>query len=192
MSSLNPENIFHQYKGVPPETEYRQMVEKAIRNLCNTQGYLRVKLVSMAILEALADISGGDAPLPLFMGDVYKEGQNIKRLEDYLPGVRISPILNGEDEIILQLLNNGRISDSTFDTKNSPLSLFIFQKVGPENIPPIYEHAKAMFRGDITAREFLGKLDIELAVTVAKACASMVRTRQEALLGFARSLEVEA
>ena len=45
--------------------------------------YLRVKLVAQAILEALAELTGGDAPLTLFMGDLPHEGVAPPRLEDY-------------------------------------------------------------------------------------------------------------
>jgi len=44
---LKASQVFFQYKGVPPDKEFRQMLERAETNIS-------VKLLAMAILEALA------------------------------------------------------------------------------------------------------------------------------------------
>ena len=84
LRSLDPATIFAQYHGAPPAEEYRVMVARGERNVRTAREYLGIKLLTAAVLEALAEISGGDMPISLFMGDIGAKEKG-DRLEDYLP-----------------------------------------------------------------------------------------------------------
>jgi hypothetical protein len=185
LNSLSPEYIFHTFRGVPPEDEFQQMTDLAWQNISTARDYLDIKLVAIAILEALSEITGGDAPLSLFMGDIPREGETVKRLEDFLPSV---PAPRPQDQTALYwLLAAGRASESVFDLKNSPTSLFLYQSLGLEEVQRVLAEAQGMFDGKLDPRDFLERVDDSLVSAIAEASASMVVTRCEGLLHYARS-----
>ena len=84
-ANLNPDNVFTRYREVPPEKEYKNLQILVNRNIHIAREYLGIKLLAIAIIEALAEITGGDAPVALFMGGIPKEEEDAKRFEDFLP-----------------------------------------------------------------------------------------------------------
>ena len=58
LRSLDPATIFAQYLGAPADSEYREMQQRGERNVSTAREYLGIKLLTAAILEALAEISG--------------------------------------------------------------------------------------------------------------------------------------
>jgi hypothetical protein len=181
LGSLNPDTVFHQYKGVPAEEVFQQMVALTHRNLAINREYLEIKLLAIAILEAFAEMTGGDAPLALFMGEIPREGEATQRLEDFLPDVDFSDATD-QPSSVLHFLERGRTSVSQFDLKRSPLSRFLYSTLAPPHIKQGVNAAKAMFEGQMQAQTFLASLDRSVVSAIAKASAAMVVTRQDALL----------
>jgi hypothetical protein len=183
---LDPDTVFHSYKGIPPQVEYQEMVNLARYNIFTAREYLGVKLLAIAVLEALAEISGGDAPVSLFMGDIEHNAPATRRIEDYLPEVNR---LNAppQQSVVQALLECGRASELDFDMKNSPLALFLYSHLGTQGCLLWLEKAKEMFRGEVSALKFLDTLEASVVAGVAQACAEMVVTRREALLAYAHS-----
>ena len=79
--SLQPSSIYHQYHGVPDNDEYAARLQCAELNLSISILYLKYKLIAAGILEALADCTGGDGPISMFLGDL-TDGL---RLDHFLP-----------------------------------------------------------------------------------------------------------
>ena len=183
---LNPDHVFHCYRGVPAEEEYRDLADLARRNISTARDYLGVKLLAIAVLEALAEISGGDAPLSLFMGDSRRKVQHARSLESYLP-VLEAPA--GDRSLVSRLLAYGRASESIFDIKNSPTSLYLLSVLGADEVQRLLPHAEAMFAGQLDVRGFLNQVDGAVVAAVAKAAGQMVSTRRALLLQYARSRE---
>jgi hypothetical protein len=183
LGALDPGTVFAQYGGVPPEKEYQQMRRRAEHNVSTACEYLGIKLLTAAILEALAETSGGDAPVSLFMGDIGAI-QKGSRLEDYLPvdkpvtGLRL-------DRTLHDLLAYGRASASSFDLQNSPLSLFIYLHLGVEGFHNLLGTARQMFNGSITPRAFLDALPGDMIAEIAESCARMAFTRAAELRAYA-------
>jgi hypothetical protein len=180
---LDPATVMHQYKVVPPEAVYRKMVEHTYCNVKTAREYLGTKLLTTAMLEALAELTGGDAPMSLFMGDLETGMEDMKRMEDYLPKVEV-PSQIDTGSAVFRLLDSGRASQSDFDMKNAPLSLFLYKVLGPEKVAEYTVFAMQMFTGQINAKEFLNRLDRQVTSAVANACASMVLTRSEKLAKY--------
>ncbi len=179
---LDPETIFHAYKGVPSEETLRGLVERARRNVLAAREYLEVKLVTLALLEALAEISGGDAPLSLFTG-MMEAGPEQPRLENFLPPVgEVTAPLSPE---VLRLLQVGR-TEASFDSRRSPLGLFLYRRLGQTGVDRLWPAAEAFFSGELGVQEFLARVEGPVIVAVARACAAMVSTRQDLLLRYAR------
>lgn len=179
---LDPDAIFTRYRGVPAEQEFQQIVTLAHTNIAIAREYLGIKLLAIAIFDALAEMTGGDAPIALFMGDLRKEGEQVKRLEDFLP-------IEGSDVIdcsspVMTLLNPGRTSETHFDMRSSPTSFFLYRKLGSAKIMQLLDDAKKMFMGKLDAQEFLNRIDRPVLSAIARASASMAATRREELLRY--------
>lgn len=182
--TVDPEVVFHRYKDVPPEGEFRQMVGRAYHNIDTAWHYLRLKLLAQALLEALAEESGGDAPLSLFMGDLPTEG-NARRLENYLPAVS-DPPWEDRSTVMLTLMESGRRGNLGFYLNTAPLSLFLYRSLRPEEIEQALALSREMFAGRLPPGEFLRRLNPGVVSAVARASAEMVSTRRGQLLRYAQ------
>ncbi len=183
LRGLDPATIFAQYRGAPPDGEYREMVARGQRNITTAREYLGIKLLTAAVLEALAEISGGDTPISLFMGDIGAQTKG-NRLEDYLPQFEPPPGTR-LDGTLRELLANGRASASSFDLQNSPLSLYVYLHLGSDGFHDLLESAQTMFAGARAPREFLDSLPGEMVAAVADGCAQMAFTRSRELFAYA-------
>jgi hypothetical protein len=186
MMFVKPELVFNQYLGVPSDTEYREMLERAGANILIARDYLRVRLVAIAILEALAQVSGGDTPLSIFMGDLSDQAGNSPRIEDFLPDIATPPWVD-QAPIIRDLLEVGRASESNFDTRNSRLSLFVFKSLTPEGMQQALDVSQDYFAGKLSPEDFLDKMDKPMVSAIARASASMVLLRRDKLIKFGAS-----
>lgn len=181
MGSLKPENVFHQYRGAPSRQKFTRLVQRTAENLATARAYLQIKLLTVGILEALAEVSGGDAPLSLFMGDVTLGSS--RRLEDYLPE-EVSPDYADRDSALYRLLNSRGGEAFDFDTARSPLALYLYRSVPAERFDQYWNAAQAMFHGELSAGAFLEQLDRRVLSVVACAAAQMVSTRRKQLLRY--------
>jgi hypothetical protein len=186
-SSLNPENVFNQYHGVPPNRKYQQMVRQARNNVLTARDYLRIKLLSAAILEALAEITGGDAPLSLFSEDLQSESRQILHYQDFLQQP-IEPALIDNTSILYKLFFEGRPEETAFDMKTSPLALFLYTTLEQFEINRLVELARKMFDNELHPYQFLREINPPVLAAITEACAQMVVTRREKLHEFAQSL----
>jgi len=191
--------IFHCYDGVPDAREYQRLTAAAEKNIRLAWRYVSIKLLAQSVLEALAEETGGDAPLSLFMGDApfslkgdagdaeASAGGDIneRRLEKFLPPIEIAPWV-APDEEFHQLLEVGQQRGPGFGMNTAPLSLFIFRRMAPQQIERAMRLSQEMFAGRLSHRDFLRELGPGLVAPIARASAAMVATRREKLLRFAR------
>ena len=183
LRGLDPATIFAQYRGAPPAGELRLMRERGQRNITTARDYLGIKLLTAAVLEALAEISGGDMPMSLVMGDIGATERG-SRLEDYLA----DPAPNGGaplDPTLRDLLAYGRASASHFDLQNSPVSLYVYRHLGSQGCRELLEAAQRMFAGTLSPRGFLDSLPADMTASIAEGCARMAFTRAPDLFGYA-------
>jgi hypothetical protein len=183
-AKLDPTSIFGQYRGVPADEDLHEMSRHARNNITISIEYLRLKILTITILEALAKATGGDAPTSLFMGDIPREGVSIKRIEYFLPEIDDSPWAEA-DSVVYRLLESGRATDTSFDMKNSPLTLFVYKSMSPEKISASLLRAEEFYTGQLSAHDFLRELDPAVIRPIARASAVMVFTRRQQLLKFA-------
>lgn len=183
-SNLDPTAVFRQYRNVPSDEDYMRMVQFARTNISVAREYMRIKIVSTVIVEALAIATGGDAPLSLFMGDMPRDGISIKRMEYFLPELENADWVD-QGSVLYRLFEEGRAGEISFDIKNSLLALFVYKCLSPAQIDWIMEFSKEMYSGKITAHEFLTRLDKRVVSPIAHASALMVFTRRHALMKYA-------
>ena len=187
LSLLNPEHVFHQYRHLPTDQEFQLMTKRTRYNIGTAREYLHMKLLAAAVLEALAEVSGGDAPISLFMGDRPQQGEKVRKLEDYLPPTKAEDFT--DESTVFVLLDKGLISEPSFDIKNSPLSVFLYTNLGPARLKQLLGFAQNLFDGQLKAHEFLRKIDPAIIGVIARASASMVATRRDKLLEYSKPLK---
>ncbi len=176
--SLKPENIYHQYRGVPDGATMADLTEKAQRNLNYALQYLRAKLVAVGLIEAIAELSGGDAPLALFMGDLPFNGEETESLMDHMAPSEPVEYLD-ENHPVVRLLRDGRLERSPFDLQNSPLALWLYRGLKSAQWARLNALSSDYFSGTRTASELLQTLPEAPRRDLLSACAEMVPTRRE-------------
>lgn len=182
MNSLDPSIIFLSYKGVPGELDFHYLNFRAERNVIAAREYLGVKLLTIGILEAITNISGGDIPIALLMGDT-NDLPSIKKFEEALPrldkdsGVELRPA-------VYALLEMGRQTATSFDLNRSPLSRFVYVYLGSPKLPEYLVHVNEMFKGDMSPEDFLNQLPAKLVLSIIRACVTMTFTRRQELLKY--------
>jgi hypothetical protein len=188
LANLNPENIFSQYLGTPPDAEFLKMQERATNNINIAVDYLRIKLIGMGILESLAEFTGGDAPLSLFTGGVPDNKVKTQKMNDFLPEMPLPEHLDPENDEIYKLLAFGRFSEESFDLKNSPLSLFIYLSLSSMEIDQLDIRSREFFEGRLDPGTYINLIPRHLLLAITKACASLALTRKEELLSLSSKL----
>ncbi len=179
LSWLPAERVFHTWGGEPEPEKYSLMVERVTANLELATRYLRAKLYSIAMVEAIADITGGDVPLDYFMGGGKSPSRpEMRRIEQFLPDLRDRADL---DPPLHRLLAEGRASESSFDISPSPLGAFLHVSIGEAAMMSGVAEAKKWWNGEITALEFLAAQDPESVVAILSAAAEIVETRKTQL-----------
>jgi hypothetical protein len=189
--SLQPEFVFHAYDGVPSETEMQEYTQRIRKNIGYGVQYLKAKLLAVAILEGLAELTGGDVPLVLFIGD---ESQ-CKNPEDscllhFLPKAE-NPNWLASRHPVIRLLQDGRLEKSSFDIRTSPFATWLYKRLRPEEWAQMASAMDPFFSRSLPAQEFLSLLPKDpfdptkgVLTEIVEACAQIVPTRREALLSI--------
>ena len=68
LAQLPADRVFHAWGDEPSAGVHARRVARTTGNLELAVRYLRAKLYSIALVEAIADVTGGDVPLDFFMG----------------------------------------------------------------------------------------------------------------------------
>lgn len=133
---LKPNVIFSSFRGAPSLEQVAKLTAQAERNMELGRKYVGAKLLSASVLAAFAQLTGGDAPMCLLMGDLPSRHHASEKLEDSLPIQDYEDVkARGHcDMAIYEILSCGRRSDSSFDTKESPLAAYLYAKLGDEKM----------------------------------------------------------
>ncbi|HEX7839961.1 MAG TPA: hypothetical protein VF469_20935, partial [Kofleriaceae bacterium] len=103
---LPAERVFHCWDDEPRPEVHARRVARAAGNLELAVRYLRAKLYSIGLVEAIAEVTGGDVPVDYFMGGVKSpERPEMKTIEQFLPVLPDAPDL---DPPLHRLLAEGR------------------------------------------------------------------------------------
>lgn len=177
-TSLDPNVVFCSFQGCPTDTQLAALTAGARRNLSFGRAYLRAKLAALALLGALAEKTGGDVPLSLFTGDLHAQGHAPMRLEDQL-GVA-HEFVTGCQPKVYELLVVGRYSETNFDLRHSPLSAFLYARLGDSGIDKALAQAVHPMTFE-QAQPFLDALPKAIVSDIARASARIATSRADAL-----------
>ena len=194
MNFLKPEIIFHEFRNVPTADNYKLLMERSQRNMDVGRLYLGIKLLSIAFLEALSLQFGKNIPISTMMGEMRTEGSVAAVvLEELLPTVT-NPYQpnNSLEQEVLTLLEKGRLQDSSYDLKNSPLSTFMVKSMGFDRIRELISQAKSFFKGELSASEFLALFPSDVLQIVIEKLLELFEARKTALKAALPKAEVAA
>jgi hypothetical protein len=183
--SIVAKDVLHRYKDFPSEDELREKFAKIWRNLAISKAYLEIKLFTMAILEALAHVSGGDAPVSTFLAIVDRIGDGngsaaLTSAHQEAPAEDINPTSE-----VYQLVERGVRGAVDFtDVKTAPLALYIYRKLGPRKVRAHLTLAREMFAGKINPDVFLLSIDTLVVAKVAEVMAQNAPGRGETLICY--------
>jgi hypothetical protein len=186
LATLPAERVFHTYRDEPKPEIHARRVARTTGNLDLAGRYLRAKLYSIALVEAIADVTGGDVPVDYFMGGAKHTRGVGRRIEQYLPQLASRQDL---DPPLHRLLAEGRASESSFDTNPSPLGAFLHTTVGEAAMMKGVDSARRWWAGGATASEYLAAQPREAVVAIARAAANIMETRRDRLFALAERLE---
>ena len=190
MSQLNPGLVFHDFRGFPETATYAVMTQAAEKNVRQAVEYLRAKLVTMAMLEGIAELTGGDAPIVLLSGASREEEPSTLQMRDFLgePHSYRTRGFDGINEVVYHVLKVGRISETHFDSKSSPLSAFIYAVLGTSALEKYFEGARKAFKGELPWMDFLKSFPGSLVREMVEAAAKISVVRAGRCRELARRL----
>ena len=183
---LEPSNVFTRYKDYPAEKEWEKLNNGANSNVTIARKYLAIQLVSAATIEAIAELTGGNAPMSLFMGDVRRRDQKLTRMEDHLG--EVAKPKSGLNKHLVNLLKDGRAQESSFDMKASPIGAFIYKSLGEEKVEELFSVAENYFDKKFTANVIIENYPKDIIKKIILACAKITSTRRTELHKLADSL----
>lgn len=179
-SMLDPAWVYHSFQGAPDPKSFELLHQAAIRNLKIAISYLDEKILAIALVEAIAIASGGDTPVAFFLGDLPREGEIPDKLDDYLPK-GISPYMAKQPKThshTYLLLRDGRLDDTSFDLKKSPLALYLYQHIPVRKRTELRVQADRFFTGDLSPRDYLDFWPPGVRNDVIKATMKLAVTRR--------------
>jgi hypothetical protein len=182
---LPAERVFHSWNDEPRPEIHARRVARTAGNLELAVRYLRAKLYAIGLVEAIAEVTGGDVPVDYFMGGPKWDQAAARRIEQFLP--RPAPVPDRDP--LHRLLAEGRASESSFDTGPSPLAAFLHATVGEPAVMAGVETAKKWWAGVGDAKAFLASQPGTPVAAIARAAANIVDTRRDRLFALAERLE---
>ena len=190
MSQLDPGLVFHDYNGFPEPGAFAVLTQAAARNMRQAIEYLRAKLVTMAMVEGIAELTGGDAPIVLLTGASREEEPSTIQMRDLLgePHTYRTRGYDGINEVVYHVLKVGRASATHFDSKSSPLSAFIYTVLGTSALERHYEAARQAFNGERAWLDFLKSFPGPLVKEMVGAAANISVVRSSRCLELAKRL----
>ena len=191
MYFLKPELVFQQFQNEPDEASYQQQITQTQKNLEVARLYLGSKLLSIAVIEALSQRIGKEIPLATMMGELPSMGRSIAQLENFLPQIPVAvPPETSVDWEVLNLLEKGRTQTSSYDIKNSPVATFIVKSIGFPESRRLLTYAKAFFKGELGAEEFLERCDRQVVEIITNSVVQVFENRRNALRGVSAANRV--
>lgn len=179
LQSLQAERVFQHYEGLPTPETFAQLTQAADTNLRFAVAFLRLKIVSIAVIEALAMETGGNCPVSMFLGDIRSAHEHPERVENYLPP---GPESDALDPQLLEVLEVGRPGDASNDLAVSPLTAYIYRYLGPEGCSAAFDNYLRMAAGEIAPQAFLQSLNAKMLHTIMDACMHITISRKARLL----------
>ena len=178
--ALDPKVIFMSFRD---DTAYQRVEDRTVKARKNIQvamKYMRCKGMAISVVAAIAQLTGGDAPLALFLGDLPERHHTSISIDDLIGTDYEADGPVELDEVVLQLLKDGREAESKFDIKNSPLAAYLYTLMGDKGLKECYKYVVHPM-DDEHSRKLLDNIPPRAAIKILEASAKIAVTRAAAL-----------
>lgn len=142
IGSMRASTIVMEFREIPCLPEAMQFKHLVSDNMDLVSLYLKVRLLAVAIVAALACLTGGDAPKSFFFGDeplAYETDYYMDQLGDKLleDEDRIDTAAEYRKQVYEALCGERRTSG--FDTQRAPLAAYLYRTLGDDRIAQILQ-----------------------------------------------------
>ncbi|KAI2499121.1 hypothetical protein MHU86_15391 [Fragilaria crotonensis] len=185
---LKPTMIFESFRGVPSDDTIRALELQATRNLEIGRIYVGAKVLALSMLAAFANLTGGDAPISLFLGDLPSRHRVSRRLDDCLPEHHPTELC---DLDAYHILAQGRKSEMSFDIRQSPLAAYLYSCMGTKGVMAALQSLTLYPMTTDRAHAVLRTLPQDAVLRVARIMAKVALSRQELILNIVHEIEGE-
>jgi len=187
-TNLDPAYVFQQFDGEPGEAALEKLTSNARSRVEEARVYFRMKLTSLAMLEALSGTLGDGLALPLLMGELSNLGNLDEAAEALLPTQAARKVAADGSETRLLLLLESDTQEEPSGLKSSPLTAFLLRSVGLAELSRLWPLTEKFFEQKASARELLESFPAVTVQQVGGAIASLLRRRAEKVEKFVGSL----
>ena len=183
LSNLDPQVIFRRHGTTPSDDEFQAMIQCATKNLRCAAEYLKANIAAMVVLEALAELTGGDGPISYFIGAM-DSGQ--PQIHDLLHHVGILPNATQPqlDAEVLRILKFDRTDASRFDGASSQLVAYFYELLGTAGVAELVRRASEVQTGKPNWKSHLAVIPCEVLSDVAQAIAQIAVARKDRFREF--------
>lgn len=186
---LETRRVFQSFRGVPEEEEMEIFYKFTKRNIRLGRKYIKAKLLSICVVAAFAVMTGGDAPMSFFCGDLpANQSTTTVRLGDSFP-------VKSEDELhqdcnldVYRIMTTGRHQEQVFDTRNDPLAAFIYATLGDEGVAKALSKCSFPMRQN-RAKDLLMFLPKEAVRLIGEDIGEFALSRTEAIQELLKDIE---
>jgi len=177
----NNDSVYSSFRGVPDPSETIVFQQKLSYNLYHASTYLQVRLLSAAVVSALASLTGGDGPRSFFFGDPPSLNYESSKLGD---GLHVVDADNAEESVkydskVLAVLQGHGMTATFFEAGSAPLSAYLYQVLGDAFLPGALEKCRMPFTNE-TALELLMFLPPPVFQAVAQEFSQFAVSRSKA------------
>jgi hypothetical protein len=183
LSNLDPSVIFHQHNATPNIDTFNTLNTQATFNLRYASEYLRAKIVTMSVLQGIAELTGCDGPISYFTGAANSDRPQI---HDLLQPPELSTTASPPElkVHVLQVLQNGRSGTIQFDTSSSPLAAYFYRHLGSVEITRQAGRVREVHAGKQDWAWLLSDLPRDMVDDVAAAIGTIAIARQDGIRNF--------
>ena len=186
-SFLQPAVIFPSFHNVPSGEVIAEREAIASKNLTAGRKYVGARLISLSVLSAVAELTGGDAPMALFIGDMSCWGFETSGRREK-PSFRLRKVVHSlgiisrsksvekqnasksselpYDPAVLEVLSKGRRSETIFDVRKSPIAAHFYKALGDEEVDAILKEIQVYPMTEEVAWKLLRHLPREQVLDV--------------------------
>lgn len=172
LARLDPDHVFHAWQHQPDARTLAAWRAAAAGNLQLAVACLEIALLGMALLEALALLSGGDCAMALLGGSA--DDARFAALNAAPAG----------DPLLLALLSQPYPGADMYAISESALTRHVYCSLGPAGCRQALPLARQMFAQTLSPAAFLASLPPALVRAVATACAGGGHERSAALMAL--------
>lgn len=188
LTNLDTSVVFQSFQGVPNQEEMDFFQQRLGSNLAKGRKYMRAKLLSVATCAAIATLSGGDAPMSFFTGDLPTRNYRSDRLGEDFPTFDYKELsAQAVDNDVYLILNRGRQLEQSFDTRNAPIAAYLYAGLGDDGVEEVLKVCEFPMTTS-SSKKLLRQLPRENALLIINDIGKIALSRTEVLQELVKEL----